>query len=210
MKAKLLTLLVALTAICSVAQAENINLNIIPEPVQSVITGDSCYRLGRGAVIRTEANLRFPAEYLAEYTDHYLGMPLKVEVPQPVKRRGKTIAVTEPLALGVRLVNLNNGKVSGGYRLKITHDNGVVIEGNDAAGVFYGVQTLIQLLPTQAGVLPRLPEVEIEDYPRFEYRGMHLDVVRHFFPIDYVKRYIDYMALHKLNYFHWHLTDDQG
>lgn len=210
MKAKLLTLLVALTAICSVAQAENINLNIIPEPVQSIITGDSCYRLGRGAVIRTEADLRFPAEYLAEYTDHYLGMPLKVEVPQPVKRRGKTIAVTEPLALGVRLVNLNNGKVSGGYRLKITHDNGVVIEGNDAAGVFYGVQTLIQLLPTQAGVLPRLPEVKIEDYPRFEYRGMHLDVVRHFFPIDYVKRYIDYMALHKLNYFHWHLTDDQG
>lgn len=210
MKAKLLTLLVALTAICGAAQAENINLNIIPEPVQSVITGDSCYRLGRGAVIRTEADLRFPAEYLAEYTDHYLGMPLKVEVPQPVKRRGKTIAVTEPLALGVRLVNLNNGKVSGGYRLKITHDNGVVIEGNDAAGVFYGVQTLIQLLPTQAGVLPRLPEVEIEDYPRFEYRGMHLDVVRHFFPIDYVKRYIDYMALHKLNYFHWHLTDDQG
>ena len=210
MKAKLLTLLVALTAICGAAQAENINLNIIPEPVQSVITGDSCYRLGRGAVIRTEADLRFPAEYLAEYTDHYLGMPLKVEVPQPVKRRGKTIAVTEPLALGVRLVNLNNGKVSGGYRLKITHDNGVVIEGNDAAGVFYGVQTLIQLLPTQAGVLPRLPEVEIEDYPRFEYRGMHLDVVRHFFSIDYVKRYIDYMALHKLNYFHWHLTDDQG
>ena len=210
MKAKLLTLLVALTTICGAAQAENINLNIIPEPVQSVITGDSCYRLGRGAVIRTEADLRFPAEYLAEYTDHYLGMPLKVEVPQPVKRRGKTIAVTEPLALGVRLVNLNNGEISGGYRLKITHDNGVVIEGNDAAGVFYGVQTLIQLLPTQAGVLPRLPEVEIEDYPRFEYRGMHLDVVRHFFPIDYVKRYIDYMALHKLNYFHWHLTDDQG
>lgn len=210
MKAKLLTLLVSLIAICGTAQAQISQLNIIPEPVKATITGDSCYMLSRGAVIRTTTELQFPAEYLAEYTDHYLGMPLKVEIPQPEKRRGKAIAAIEPLTHGVRLVNLNNGEVSGGYRLTISLDKGVEIEGNDAAGVFYGVQTLIQLLPTQAGVLPRLPLVEIEDYPHFEYRGLHLDVVRHFFPIDYVKRYIDYMALHKLNYFHWHLTDDQG
>lgn len=208
MKAKLLTLVAVLIAAVAAAQNGQTPLNIIPEPVETIITGDSCYRLAREAVIRTEADLLFPAEYLADYADHYLGMPLQVEVPQLAKRRAK--AVVEPLPHGVQLVNLRNGEISGGYRLKISKEQGVTIEGNDAAGVFYGVQTLIQLLPTQAGVLPRLPEVEIEDYPRFEYRGMLLDVVRHFFPVDYIKRYIDFMALHKLNYFHWHLTDDQG
>lgn len=210
MKAKLLTLTALLIGLVSAAQTAHTQLNIIPEPVNATISGDSCYMLSRGAVIHTETDLQFPAEYLAEYVDHYLGIPLTIELPQPTKRRGKTAAMIEPLAHGIRLANLNNGEVSGGYNLTITHDKGVEIKGNDAAGVFYGVQTLIQLLPTQAGVLPRLPEVDIEDYPRFEYRGLHLDVVRHFFPIDYVKRYIDFMALHKLNYFHWHLTDDQG
>lgn len=210
MKATLLTLVAMLIATIGTAQNSQKQLNIIPEPVETTITGDSCYRLTRGAVIRTEADLQFPAEYLADYADHYLGMPLQIELPQPAKRRGKATATVEPLPHGVQFVNLRNGEVSGGYRLTITKEQGVTIEGNDAAGVFYGVQTLIQLLPTQAGILPRLPEVEIEDYPRFEYRGMLLDVVRHFFPIDYIKRYIDFMALHKLNYFHWHLTDDQG
>src|SRR4029079_6009546 len=83
-------------------------------------------------------------------------------------------------------------------------------------GVFYGIQTLIQLLPvsndkpkTVNDKLP-IPFVSITDYPRFFYRGMHLDVCRHFFPVSFVKKYIDYIALHKMNYFHWHLTEDQG
>ncbi len=210
MKARLLTLVASLIGLISTAQNAPTQLNIIPEPVKATIVGDSCYMLSRGAMIRTETDLKFPAEYLAEYVYHYLGIPLQVDTPQPAKRRSKATATVEPMAHGIRLTNLNNGEVSGGYRLKISLDKGVEIEGNDAAGVFYGVQTLIQLLPTQAGILPRLPEVEIEDYPRFEYRGMLLDVVRHFFPVDYIKRYIDFMALHKLNYFHWHLTDDQG
>lgn len=210
MKAKLLTLVALCIGMVCAAQTSPTQLHIIPEPVAATITGDSCYMISRGAVIQTETDLQFPAEYLAEYFDHYLGIPLVIELPQPTKRRSKTAAVTEPLAHGIRLANLRNGDISGGYHLTITHDKGITIEGNDAAGVFYGVQTLIQLLPTQAGVVPRLAEVEIEDYPRFEYRGLHLDVVRHFFPIDYVKRYIDFMALHKFNYFHWHLTDDQG
>ena len=210
MKAKLLTLAALLIGLFSSAQNAPVKLNIIPEPVKTTIQGDSCYMLPRWAVIRTEADLQFPAEYLADYADHYLGIQLQVVTPQPPKRRSKAEAATEPQAYNVRLTNLNNGEVSGGYRLKVSLDKGVEIEGNDAAGVFYGVQTLIQLLPTQAGILPRLPELEIEDYPRFEYRGLLLDVVRHFFPVDYIKRYIDFMALHKLNYFHWHLTDDQG
>ena len=76
--------------------------------------------------------------------------------------------------------------------------------------MFYGVQSLIQLLPPKNNGEINSPVVDIFDEPRFEYRGMHLDVVRHIFPVDYIKKYIDYIALHKMNHFHWHLTDDQG
>ncbi len=171
---------------------------IIPEPAQIDLNGEGAFRLTRDALVSMcDSSLMFEASYLAEYTDRYLGIPLKTTVKN----------LDKP---AVSLVNLDNGAVSGGYRLTVEHDSGVLIEGNDAAGVFYGIQTLIQLLPTRAGVLPLLPEVTICDFPRFPYRGMHLDVVRHFFPVEFIKRYIDYLAFHKLNYFHWHLTDDQG
>ncbi len=88
--------------------------------------------------------------------------------------------------------------------------NGVSIEGDTYAGTFYGVQTLIQLLPVQKSAALKIPVVSVQDEPRFAYRGLHLDVGRHFFPVDFIKKYIDYIALHKMNYFHWHLTEDQG
>ena len=107
------------------------------------------------------------------------------------------------------------------YTLNVAKE-GILIEGDTYAGTFHGVQTLIQLLSAynvsnltnaDAGISVSsiiIPAVRIQDYPRFAYRGMHLDVARHFFDIQYIKRYIDYLALHKFNYFHWHLTDDQG
>lgn len=76
------------------------------------------------------------------------------------------------------------------------------------AGIFYGLQTLVQLIPRAKGV--SLPALTIEDAPRFQYRGMMLDVGRHFFPVEFVKRYIDLLAMYKMNTFHWHLTEDQG
>lgn len=195
MKTACMAALISFTAIS--VSAKPVNYNIIPEPVEIVTNGEGTFRLSRNADITvSDTILNFEARYLADYADRYLGIPLNT---------GNTTGKA-----AISLVNKNNGEVSGGYRLSVSADKGVVIEGNDAAGVFYGVQTLIQLLPTRAGVLPLLPEVVINDYPRFEYRGMHLDVVRHFFPIEYVKKYIDYLALHKLNYFHWHLSDDQG
>ena len=97
------------------------------------------------------------------------------------------------------------------YLLQVT-SQGVLLRGGDAAGVFYGLQTLRQILaqsePTVEGLL--LPTQSIQDRPGFEYRGMHLDVSRHYFDIAFIKRYIDLIALHKMNVFHWHLTDDQG
>ncbi len=102
-----------------------------------------------------------------------------------------------------------------GYFLTVSPDH-ILIKANRPAGLFYGIQTLLQLMPTEifgAKLFPggfKIPCVEIKDFPRFAWRGMHLDVSRHFFPPAFIKEYIDLMASHKYNVFHWHLTDDQG
>jgi len=95
-----------------------------------------------------------------------------------------------------------------GYRLTITPQQ-ITIAGK-GAGLFYGIQTLMQLIPMDRGATAKIPCVTIEDFPRFGYRGLMLDVCRHFFSVEFVKKYIDLMAAYKLNNFHWHLTDDQG
>ncbi|WP_432714906.1 beta-N-acetylhexosaminidase [Pedobacter sp.] len=95
-----------------------------------------------------------------------------------------------------------------GYQIKIT-DNKVLITGKDA-GLFYAIQSVMQLMPEKVGNEIKIPTAEINDYPRFRYRGMMLDVCRHYFPVSFLKKYIDLLAQYKLNNFHWHLTDDQG
>ena len=101
------------------------------------------------------------------------------------------------------------------YVLTVTYDK-VIISGKSATGIFYGIQSLRQLMPStiesnQENNTPiTIPAVRIEDQPSYVYRGMHLDVGRHFFPVDFIKKYIDLIALHKMNTFHWHLTEDQG
>jgi hexosaminidase len=131
-------------------------------------------------------------------------------VPLPVATGGAEpgtihLAVDRSLGLDVE-----------GYRLEVMPER-IVVRGGGPAAVFYGLQTLRQLLPPELesgqpapGVDWAIPAVRITDEPRFRYRGMHLDVARHFFPVDFVKSYIDRMALYKLNTFHWHLTEDQG
>ena len=111
---------------------------------------------------------------------------------------------------------LDAGLMKEAYNLDVTL-KGIVIEYGSGAGVFYAIQTLFQLLPeaifadsVQRGVRWEVPCCSIEDSPRFPYRGMHLDCCLHFFDIPFLKRYIDLMALHKVNRFHWHLTEDQG
>ncbi|MGZ3751687.1 MAG: family 20 glycosylhydrolase, partial [Mucilaginibacter sp.] len=95
-----------------------------------------------------------------------------------------------------------------GYRLTITPQQ-IVVAGK-GAGLFYGIQTLLQLMPADRKASISVPCAQIEDYPRFGYRGLMLDVCRHFFSVEFVKKTIDLMAYYKLNNFHWHLTDDQG
>jgi hexosaminidase len=97
-----------------------------------------------------------------------------------------------------------------GYRMTVAGD-GIAVSASDHAGVFYGLQTLSQMLPPNpGGEAMRIPGVAIEDAPRFPYRGMMLDVGRHFFGPEFVKRYIDHLARYKINRLHWHLTEDQG
>ncbi len=102
-----------------------------------------------------------------------------------------------------------------GYTLSVTKD-GIKVEAQTGNGAFYAIQTILQLLPPEIlssqkqNVAWTIPCVEVKDAPRYSYRGMHLDAARHFFSVDFIKRYIDMMALHKMNTFHWHLTDDQG
>lgn len=102
------------------------------------------------------------------------------------------------------------------YRLEVERKS-VTLTAGTAEGLFRGIQTFMQLLPPQVygktvtgGVKWTMPCISVTDNPRFEWRGMHLDVSRHFFDVEFVKRYIDILAMHKLNVFHWHLVDDQG
>ncbi|NCC08984.1 MAG: beta-hexosaminidase [Bacteroidia bacterium] len=134
------------------------------------------------------------------------------------------------LTAGIRLKKLNdsderesaitfviqNDLPKEGYKLLVT-PNAITVTASQANGFFYGMQTLFQLLPTEVygrtkvkGVDWSVPAVEIEDAPRFAYRGLMLDVCRHFAPTDYIYKFIDLLAMNKMNTFHWHLTEDQG
>jgi hexosaminidase len=109
--------------------------------------------------------------------------------------------------IGIQKSNESNQKLEA-YQLTVSSSQ-IQIASDGNQGIFYAFQTLQQLFPIQKGVI-NIPSVEIKDEPKYEWRGMHLDVARHFFPVAFVKKYIDYMTMYKMNVFHWHLTDDQG
>ncbi len=114
------------------------------------------------------------------------------------------------------LFQIDTSLAAEGYRLTV-NERRILLEAADKEGIFYGVQTIRQLLPavlengSEASIqVLEIPSVEIMDAPKFRYRGMHLDVARHFFSKEFIKEYISYLAMLKMNYFHWHLTEDQG
>lgn len=124
-----------------------------------------------------------------------------------------------PKSINLVIDPIGNYENDEAYELIVGEDQ-ISIKSLTSAGVFYGVQTLRQLLPPEIeyndpSLVPnvlewKIPQVQIKDFPRFGYRGMHLDVARHFFPVEFVKKYIDLLAMYKFNRFHWHLTEDQG
>ena len=177
-------------------------LTLIPQPV-SVKMGNGQFTLNSKTVIAAadEAD-RKSAEYLNTYLQQVYGFKLDID-----RQEGKNY---------IRLATRKFAKApeKETYTLTVGKE-GVIIEGDSYAATFNGIQTLLQLLPTTLNAKAQtqnfsIPFVTINDYPRFSYRGMHLDVGRHLFPVTFIKKYIDYLALHKFNYFHWHLTEDQG
>lgn len=183
-------------AVISFAQT---SINIIPQPaeIKQPKIAASFIITPATEIVLEGSGLENSADFLNDYLDRFYHFKLKVLNKATSKNT----------------ITLNYEKmdyaIAGAYTL--TSDaKGIYIAGDNETGAFYGVQTLIQLLPvTPAQKLP-IPFISIKDYPRFAYRGLMLDAGRHFFPVDFVKKYIDYIALHKMNYFHWHLTEDQG
>ena len=115
----------------------------------------------------------------------------------------------------LKIIIRNNNIKENGYNLTIDAESGIVLEASTEKGLYYGFQTFRQLAPIElekkeSSDTIKIRNCSIEDSPKFQYRGMHLDVSRHFFDIDFIKTYIDMIALHKMNFFHWHLTDDNG
>jgi hexosaminidase len=180
--------------VCSFAQ-----VNIIPEPadVQMPATSGTLVITSKTPIILEASGLENSANFLNDYLQQVYGFKL------PIKKK----------ANGVAGIHLSYKKmdypIPGAYNMEV-NAKGVYIAGDNAPGDFYGIQTLLQLLPVEKSTSLSVPYVTIKDFPRFQYRGLHLDVGRHFFPPSFVKKYIDYIALHKMNYFHWHLTEDQG
>lgn len=178
------------------------NISIIPQPVSFEAKGGT-FSIGKNTVIvAADPQDQKAADFFNDYLQEFYGFKLNVG-----QKAGKS---------SIHLSSSkNNADSKDSYTLKVSK-KGVRIEGATYPGTFYGIQSLIQLLPIpEAGTASQLselkiPVVSIQDEPRFTYRGMHLDVGRHMFPVSFIKKYIDYIALHKMNYFHWHLTEDQG
>lgn len=175
------------------------DIHIIPEPVTLVAKKGKFNLNSSTQIVLAGGGNEANAAFLNQYLKQVYGFQLPIQKKQGAWKN---------------VVVLNYDKMEGNtdpaaYRMEVDADK-VYIGGHGNSGVFYAIQTLIQLLPVEKKSTLEIPAVEVMDYPRFAYRGMHLDVGRHMFPVEFIKKYIDYIALHKMNTFHWHLTEDQG
>ena len=189
-----------LTFLCLlILNACTAQIHIIPQPEEVIpAPNGGNFTITPATTIVANAVTKNSAEFLNDYLQEVYGFTLKITDKES---RNNTIILS--------MVTPIRATVEGAYNMSITA-NGVSVAGQNAAGTFYGMQSLIQLLPVTKSTSLAVPLVVINDKPRFQYRGLMLDVCRHFFPVSFVKKYIDFIAFHKMNYFHWHLTDDQG
>jgi hexosaminidase len=200
-----LVLLLGTTAFCQTNSRSE--FNIIPKPV-SLKAESGSFLLNNNTSLFLSANINSEkGSFLRSLLRNYTGYALPLTKSLPNGKEGilsLTINKTNEVVLGKE-----------GYKLRVAPKS-ISIEANEPQGLFYGIQTLLQLLPAQSkeGKLSasqiRIPAVEITDNPRFAWRGVMLDVSRHFFPKSYIKSLIDEISAYKYNVFHWHLTDDQG
>lgn len=175
--------------------------NVVPLPQSITMQKGKAFVLTSATPVvytGSDAAMKRNAEFLAEYVSQLTGLKLGVSATKPKKSAAIVLAIDSKL------------KGTEAYRLSVS-DKQITITGSTAAGVFYGIQTLRKALPVldkQEDVT--LPAAIIDDAPRFSYRGTMLDCGRHFWPVPFVKKFIDILALHNINTFHWHLSEDQG
>ena len=184
---------------CSNQPTTVANYEVVPMPLEINTTQQASFLLKSGVTVYYPAGnekMQRNAEFLASYVKAQTGIELQVQAGEGGKGG---------IVLQLGLANDNPEA----YQLKVDASQ-VVISSPSEAGVFYGIQTLRKAVDVAEGSNVELPAVEIKDQPRFGYRGMMLDVGRHFFSMDEIKTYIDMMALHNINRFHWHLSEDQG
>ncbi|MCF6223495.1 MAG: beta-N-acetylhexosaminidase [Flavobacteriaceae bacterium] len=182
----------------------NEDYQIIPKPLKLEILNGR-FLINSDTKIIGKKELEKEGAYLAEMLSIPTGENIVFEIGENKSKKGTIL-----LALDNSIENEE------AYNLSVKYDV-ITITGKTTKGVFYGIQTLRQLLPNEiesnekkTNIIWSIPATEIIDSPRYVYRGMHLDVGRHMFPVDFIKKYIDLIALHKMNTFHWHLTEDQG
>ncbi len=174
--------------------------DILPLPVKTIMSKGPGFELTPSARILFDKSFMQQAVYFADQVEQQCGIRLQTMPLTDTKSIGKDITLVFDSIMVIQ---------DEMYLLDI-NDNSVKLKAKTIRGIINGMQTLLQLLPLEKTTNTVIPALQITDYPRFTYRGMHLDVVRHFFPLSYIKKYIDYLTFHKFNTFHWHLTDDQG
>jgi len=181
----------------SFAQLTLEQTSLVPRPV-NFHSGKGEFKITAGTkVLYKDDQAKADANWFVDYMREQYGLALKVSKEKAGEKNA------------IHLAHRDSSNEPDAYSLIVTA-NSIQLNGGSGAGVFYGLQTLAQLLPPGKLTTLAIPVVEIKDYPRFAWRGMHLDVSRHFFSKEFVKRYLDYLAFYKMNRFHWHLTDDQG
>lgn len=175
-------------------------VSIIPQP-SAIHLKTGRFLLDKNTVIGISSDEgKNAANFLAGYLHTFYGLKPAIKSFNEARENVIFLAIREDEKLSEE-----------GYALNV-YESGIEAKANNGTGLFYAVQSIIQLLPAEgaSALAQGIPSVEIVDTPAFRYRGMMLDVSRHFFPVEYVKQFIDYLAMHKINRFHWHLTDDQG
>ena len=172
---------------------EPANYDVLPLPQSIVEQKGEPFILEEGVQILAPAELQSEAEFLKQYLKEVTWNELPI-----VSQRAKKVRYIE-LAISPKVQQKE------GYVMTVSQ-RGITIQGGSAAGVFYGIQTLRKAVSQG----PIMNPVVISDCPRFSWRGMHLDCSRHFFSVKFVKKFLDLLAMHNMNVFHWHLTDDQG
>lgn len=212
-KSIVFALIVLLFVGCNKSNQEKARPNMVPLPYKVEMTGGNfTIKSSTGIMVSpTDDAVKDIADILSKQLSGFTGKSIEISPAGAKQPKNSILLKLDPSLLE------EVGKE--GYKMSVTSSR-IAVSAPEPAGLFYGVQTLYQLLPPEIFSDPdnladekpalKVPCLEITDKPAFSWRGMHLDVSRHFFPKEFILKYIDILAMHKMNVFHWHLTDDNG